>query len=55
MIRGAVNADLEAIIRLTVRGPAGQQQRIADSASRRVYGDATGCAAPPGSNRGLQR
>jgi clan AA aspartic protease len=28
MITGRMNADLEAIIRLTVRGPAGQQQKI---------------------------
>ncbi|HZV06260.1 MAG TPA: clan AA aspartic protease [Gemmataceae bacterium] len=28
MIRGIVNADSEAIIRLLVRGPTGQQQRI---------------------------
>lgn len=28
MIRGVVNADLEAIVRLLVRGPSGHQQRI---------------------------
>jgi predicted aspartyl protease len=28
MITGAVTADREAVIRLAVRGPAGQQQQI---------------------------
>src|SRR5690349_5595959 len=28
MIRGSMNSDLEAIVRLTIQGPAGQQQDV---------------------------